>query len=51
MNQDVSAASAQAQLIKMAKRNLVHVDAGTIEQTDTILKIPAANYYLSLIHI
>lgn len=45
MNQDVSAASAQAQLIKMAKRNLVHVDAGTIEQTDTILKIPAANYY------
>lgn len=37
--------SAKAQLVKMAKENLAHSNAGTIDQTDSILKIPAANYY------
>jgi len=34
----------RAQLIEMAKHNLSHANAGTIEQTDAILKVPASNY-------
>ena len=46
MNQDVSAnASVQDQLVQMAKHNLAHATAGTIDQTESILKIPARNYY------
>ena len=46
MSQDVSAtASAQEQLVSMAKHSLAHSDAGTIDQTESIVKIPAANYY------
>ena len=34
----------RAQLIEMAKHNLGHANAGTIEQTDAILKVSASNY-------
>ena len=33
------------QLIEMARHNLAHVHAGTIEQTDEICKIPARHYF------
>lgn len=33
------------QLISMAKHNLSHVEAGTIEQADQIARIPADHYY------
>ena len=33
------------QLIEMAKTNMEHGDAGTIPQTNEILKVPATNYY------
>lgn len=33
------------QLIEMAKTNMAHGDAGTIPQTNEILKVPASNYY------
>ena len=46
MNQDVAAnAPVQEQLVQMAKHNLAHSSAGTIDQTESILKIPARNYY------
>ncbi len=35
----------RAQLIEMAKHNLGHAKAGTIEQTKEIIRVPASNYY------
>ncbi len=35
----------RAQLIEMAKNNLQHAMAGTIQQTDDVLKVPASNYF------
>ncbi len=35
----------QAQLVAMAKRNLAHVKAGTVDQADGVYRVPAANYY------
>ncbi len=35
----------RAQLIEMAKHNLGHAKAGTIEQTEEIIRVPASNYY------
>ena len=35
----------RAQLIEMAKNNMAHAEAGTIPQTDDVLKVPAGNYY------
>ena len=33
------------QLVDMAKRNLAHVKAGTVDQAPGIYQVPAANYY------
>ena len=33
------------QLIEMAKINMAHGDAGTIPQTDDVLKVPVGNYF------
>ena len=33
------------QLIEMAKNNIAHGEAGTIPQTDDVLKVPAENYF------
>ena len=33
------------QLIAVAKSNLAHAEAGTIQQTEDFLKVPATNYY------
>lgn len=33
------------QLIEMAKNNMAHAEAGTIPQTDDILKVPVGNYF------
>jgi phenylpropionate dioxygenase-like ring-hydroxylating dioxygenase large terminal subunit len=33
------------QLIEMAKRNLAHVKAGTVDQAPGIYRVPATNYY------
>ena len=33
------------QLIEMAKKNMAHGDAGTIPQTDDVLKVPVENYF------
>ena len=35
----------RARLIEMARKNLKHAQAGTIEQTAAIHKVPAAHYY------
>jgi phenylpropionate dioxygenase-like ring-hydroxylating dioxygenase large terminal subunit len=35
----------KAQLIDMAKRNIAHTEAGTINQADSILEVPAQHYY------
>ena len=35
----------RAQLVAMAKRNLAHVKAKTIDQADEIYRVPATNYY------
>jgi len=35
----------RTQLIEMAKHNLAHVQAGTIEQTDDICRVPARHYF------
>ena len=35
----------RAQLIQMAKHNLAHVKAGTIDQEPEVFRVPAANYY------
>jgi len=35
----------RAQLVTMAKRNLAHVKAGTIEQEPAVFAVPATNYY------
>ena len=35
----------RAELIEMAKHNLAHVKAGTIEQAPGIGEVPATNYY------
>ena len=34
-----------AQLVAMAKRNLAHVKAKTVDQADGVYRVPAANYY------
>jgi phenylpropionate dioxygenase-like ring-hydroxylating dioxygenase large terminal subunit len=34
-----------AQLVAMAKRNLAHVRAKTVDQADEVYRVPAANYY------
>ena len=34
-----------AQLIAMAKRNLAHVKAKTVDQAPDVYRVPAANYY------
>ena len=33
------------QLIEMARRNMAHVKAGTVDQADDVLRVPASNYY------
>ena len=33
------------QLVEMAKINMAHGDAGTIPQTDDVLKVPVENYF------
>ena len=33
------------QLVEMAKRNLAHVEAGTVDQAPGVHRVPAANYY------
>jgi phenylpropionate dioxygenase-like ring-hydroxylating dioxygenase large terminal subunit len=33
------------QLVAMARRNMAFAESGTLEQTDDVLKVPAANYY------
>ena len=35
----------RAQLIEMARRNMAHVNAGTINQEPDVLRVPATNYY------
>ena len=35
----------RAKLIEMAKRNLVHVKAGTVDQAPGVGRVPATNYY------
>lgn len=35
----------RAQIIDIAKHTIAHAEAGTIEQTPDVLKVPAANYY------
>ncbi|MEP1593226.1 MAG: Rieske 2Fe-2S domain-containing protein, partial [Halieaceae bacterium] len=35
----------KAQLVEMSKTGLVHAAAGTIDQADGIVKIPASHYY------
>ena len=37
-------ADARDDLIRMARRNMRHTEAGTIEQTDGVVRIPASNY-------
>ena len=32
-------------LVEMARRNLAHVEAGTIDQVADVLRVPAVNYY------
>ncbi|MEE2899589.1 MAG: aromatic ring-hydroxylating dioxygenase subunit alpha [Gemmatimonadota bacterium] len=34
-----------AQLVAMAKRNLAHVKAKTVDQADDVYRVPATNYY------
>ena len=34
-----------AQLVSMAKRNLAHVKAKTVDQAEGVYRVPAANYY------
>jgi len=36
---------ARAQLIEMARRNLEHVKAGTVDQAPGVFRVPATNYY------
>jgi phenylpropionate dioxygenase-like ring-hydroxylating dioxygenase large terminal subunit len=36
---------ARAQLIEMARRNLEHVKAGTVDQAPGVYRVPAANYH------
>ena len=35
----------RAQLIQMAKHNMAHVKAGTIDQEPEVFRVPASNYY------
>ena len=35
----------QAQLIEMARHNLAHAKAGTIEQEPDVMRVPACNYF------
>ncbi|MAE94240.1 MAG: (2Fe-2S)-binding protein [Deltaproteobacteria bacterium] len=35
----------QAKLVEMAKRNLAHVKAGTVDQAPGVSRVPAENYY------
>lgn len=35
----------KSQLIAMARRNLAHVEAGTIDQAPDVFRVPAENYY------
>ena len=35
----------KAQLVAMARHGIAHAKAGTIDQTDDVLKVPATNYY------
>ena len=35
----------KAQLVEMARHGITHAKAGTIEQTEDVLKVPASNYY------
>ena len=37
-------ADAREELIRMARRTMRHTGAGTIEQTDGVVRIPASNY-------
>ena len=36
---------ARAELIGMARRNMLHAEAGTIEQADGVVRVPASNYF------
>ena len=35
----------RAQLVAMAKRNLAHVKAKTVDRADGVYRVPATNYY------
>lgn len=35
----------RAQLIEMARRNMAHVKAGTVDQAPDVYRVPAVNYY------
>ena len=35
----------QSQLVEMAKRNLAHVKAGSVDQAPDVYRVPATNYY------
>ena len=35
----------KAQLVSMARRNLAHVKAGTVDQAPGVYRVPAANYH------
>ena len=36
---------ARAELIGMARRNMLHAEAGTIERADGVVRVPASNYF------
>jgi len=40
-----AAVSSREQLVAMAKRNLAHVKAGTVDQAPEVHRVPAKNYY------
>ena len=35
----------RAQLIEMARRNIAHVKAGTVDQAVDVFRVPATHYY------